>query len=315
MILKGDFLMMYNLNGPYARELQEMSEVMELVNYRPRTAEAYLYAISLCSEWFANEYHISIDQATVPQLREYLLYLKRPVDKGGRGFMPRSINISNCAIKKYFQYVLHRPLNKEDLPTMRVDVPLPKVPSKKQMAFLLNGTSNLKHRLLLSLTYGCALRSCEVISLRFGDISFSGNFVTIRSEISKNRCEETVELPRNLKPLLEVYYFEKCRGATPDDWVFPGQKPGTHISKGTPGRVLKKRLAELGWCSYGYTFHSLRHAHALHYYLAGADIYQVQVRLRHRRINSTTIYVRMAGTLQERRRIENPFDDPAFRTR
>lgn len=304
---------MYDLNGPYADELREMSEVIELINYRPRTAESYLYSISLCSAWLDQNYHISIDQATIPQLREFLLYLKRPVEQGGRGFKPRTVNISNCAIKRYSQYVLHRPISREELPTMRVDIPLPKVPSKKQMVVLINGTGNLKHRTLLAVTYGCALRMCEVISLRFGDISFSGSLVTIRAEFSKNRCEETVELPQNLKPLLRQYYLECCRGAKPDDWLFPGQKPGTHISKGTPGRVLKKRLAELGWLSYGYSFHCLRHAHALHYYLAGADIYQVQIRLRHKRITSTTIYVRLAGTLQERRTIENPFDDPDFK--
>ena len=113
--------------------------------------------------------------------------------------------------------------------------------------------------------------------------------------------------------MLLDYYCLCMRGAKPDDWLFPGQKAGKHISKGTPGRVIRKRLEELGWASRGYTFHSLRHAHALRYYLSGADIYQVQVRLRHRMVSSTTIYVRLAGRLQERRNIENPFDDPAFK--
>lgn len=195
---------------------------------------------------------------------------------------------------------------------MRVDNPLPRVPSQKEAATLIMGTRNLKHRLMLAMAYGCALRMTEVITLRFGDISFSRSLVTIRAENSKNRCEETVELPDNLKKIILDYYRRCMRGAKPDDWLFPGQKAGTHISKGTPGRVIRKRLGELGWASRGYTFHSLRHAHALRYYLSGADIYQVQVRLRHRMVSSTTIYVRLAGRLQERRNIENPFDDPAF---
>lgn len=305
--------MLYDLNGPFADELQKMAAAVELIGYRPRTADSYLYAISLCCEWLSNTYHISIDNASVDQLRAHLLYLRRPVSEGGRGFKPRSVNISNCAIKRYFQYALRKPLDKYALPTMRVDSPIPKVPSKKEMAVLLGGTANLKHRAILAVAYGCALRLTEVISLRFGDISFSGNRITIRAEISKNRCEETVELPENLKSLLRLYYFQCCRGAKPDDWLFPGRKSGTHITKGSAQRILQHRLEDLGWLTRGYTFHSLRHAHALHYYLAGADIYQVQVRLRHKRISSTTIYVRLAGTLQERNRVENPFDDPCFK--
>lgn len=305
---------MYDLQGAYARELQEMSDILELINYRPRTADSYLYAISLCCQWLDQTYHISINDASAAQLRAHLIYLHRPVSEGGRGFRPRSVNISNCAIRRYFQFVLQKPLDRMELPLMKVDHPLPKVPSKADTATLIMGTKNLKHRMILAIAYACALRMSEVITLRFSDISFSAGLLTVRAEFSKNRCEETVELPADLRPMFLDYYRQFRRGASPDDWVFAGRKPGTHISKGVPGRILKKRLAELGWLSRGYSFHSLRHAHALHYYLAGADIYQVQIRLRHRQISSTTVYVRLAGKLQERSRIENPFNDPRFQS-
>lgn len=51
-----------------------------------------------------------------------------------------------------------------------------------------------------------------------------------------------------------------------------------------------------------------RHAQALHYYQSGADLFQVQQRLRHRTITSTLIYVQLDAKLKERRHIENPFD-------
>ena len=76
--------------------------------------------------------------------------------------------------------------------------------------------------------------------------------------------------------------------------------------------MFKKRLHELGWDERGYSFHSLRHAHALHYYQSGADLFQVQQRLRHRSISSTLIYVQLDARLKERKHIENPFDDPDF---
>lgn len=299
----------------YAEDLKEISEILEIINFRPRTIESYLSALCDVASWLDFNYHIPLKEITLSLVRSFIVYLKKPVEDGGRGMKPRSINIYIAAIRRYFQTVLRTPLSKEELPSMRVDHALPKVPSKKEVIQIIMGTKNLKHRAMLALAYGCALRLSEVITLRFGDISFNNHTLTIRAENSKSRCEDVVELSDNLIPILKAYYYDYCALSRPtqEDWLFSGQKAGTHLSKGTPDRVLRSRLEELGWSYRGYSFHSLRHAHALHYYLAGADIYQVQLRLRHKNIASTEIYIRLAGKLPERRNIENPFDDPGFK--
>ena len=306
--------MPYNYEKLISEQFNEFQNALELINHRRSTVDVYLSSVSECAQWLHDQFNISIEDASVSNLRAFLLHLYTPVSEGGRGLMPRTVNVYNCAIKKYFAYVVRKELTRWDLPTMRIDHKLPHVPSRKDTATLIMGTTNPKHRILLMVAYGCALRLGEVVSLRFSDISFSQNVIVIRAENSKNRCEETVDLPANLKDALLKYFYACCRGASPEDWLFPGQKPGTHICKGTAERILHKRIGELGWESRGYTFHSLRHAHALHYYLAGADIYQVQIRLRHNGITATIIYIRLAGKLRERRDIANPFDDPAFKS-
>ena len=296
-------------------DLKEFSDILEIINYRPRTVESYFSSICELTTWLESNYNIPLKEITLQQVRSYVAYLKRPVEEGGRGLKPRSINVYIAAIRKYFQTVLRTPLSKADLPSMKVDHTLPSVPTKQELVKIIMGTKNLKHRAILALAYGCALRLTEVITLRCGDISFPRHTVTIRAENSKSRFEEVIELPDNLIAIITEYYNSHCRHLhlTRQDWLFPGQKAGTHLSKGTPDRVLRSRLKELGLSQCGYSFHSLRHAHALHYYLAGADIYQVQLRLRHKSIASTEIYIRLAGRLQERRNIENPFDDPGFK--
>ena len=122
--------MSINYDKNYEEQLREMSDILELINYRPRTIESYLRSISECCEWLGSTFGISIDEATVSQLRSFLAYLHRPASDGGREFKPRSVNIYNCAIKKYFRYVLRKDLSNRDLPTMRVDNPLPRVPSQ-----------------------------------------------------------------------------------------------------------------------------------------------------------------------------------------
>ena len=300
--------MKYTQSQKYTSELKQISDVLELINYRRRTIESYLQAIYECCTWLEDTYHIHIDDATVLQLRAFLLYLKRDKKEGGRGYAPRSVNLYTCAIKKYSRFVLRKPLSNDDLPLCRIDIQLPKVPSKPEIRKLIFGTENLKHQAVLAIAYGAALRITETATLRWGDISFSRNTITIREEVSKNRYAGVIELPQHLKHIIFRYLTECGPVAVPSDWVFPGQHKGTHINKNSLSQVLKKRLHELGWEERGYTFHSLRHAHALHYYQAGADLFQVQQRLRHRSISSTLIYVRLDARLKERPHFDNPFD-------
>lgn len=305
--------MKYTQSQLYKQELQGISDVLELINYRPRTIKVYLQSIFECCAWLQESYAVSLDDASVPQLRAFLLHLKRAKTDGGLGYAPRSVNVYNCALKKYFRFVLRRPLTNDDLPLCKVDHPLPKVPSKKDVFTLIFGEKHLKHRAELAVAYGAALRLCEVATLRFRDISFSEGTVTISEEVSKSRYAGKVELSARLKKILYQYWKECCPRAKPDDWLFAGQRPGSHISTESLRSVFRNRIRELGWEGRGYTFHSLRHAHALHYYQAGADLFQVQQRLRHRSITSTLIYIRLDARLKERRAVENPLDDPAFK--
>ena len=304
--------MKYTESPLYNTELQTMSDFLELINYRPSTIDGYLKSIFECCCWMKEMYGISLNNADVLHLRAFLLHLKRSKADGGKGLAPRSVNVYNCALKKYFRYVLRRPLSNDELPMCRVDHPLPKVPSKKDAMNLIIGTRNLKHKAELAAAYGAALRIGEVSTLRFRDISFTDGIISIPEDVSKSRYAGKVELPERLRKILFAYWKECCHGARPDDWLFPGQKAGTHVSTGTLAKVFMNRIRELGWESRGYTFHSLRHAHALHYYQAGADLFQVQQRLRHRSITSTLIYVQLDAKLRERRHVENPFDDPAY---
>ena len=304
--------MKYTTSSLFRPELQAISDVLELINYRPSTIDNYLQSIFDCCLWLDDIYGIPLCNAQVEHLRAFLLHLIRSEDKGGMGYAPRTVNIYNCALKKYFRFVLHKSLTNDDIPLCKVDHTLPKVPSKKDVMTLILDTKNLKHKAELASAYGAALRLGEVVCLHFRDISFSDSTITISEDVSKSRYAGKVELPVRLKKILFRYWKECCPNAKPDDWLFPGKKAGSHISKGTVSKVFHDRLMELGWEDLGYTFHSLRHAHALHYYQAGADLFQVQQRLRHRSINSTLIYVQLDAKLRERKNIENPFDDPAY---
>ena len=98
--------MKYTNSTLYKSELQSISDVLELINYRPRTIDSYLQSIFECCTWLQDTYNISLNDADVSHLRAFLLHLIRSKDDGGLGYAPRSVNIYNCALKKYFRFVL-----------------------------------------------------------------------------------------------------------------------------------------------------------------------------------------------------------------
>lgn len=299
--------MSFTIPEYFKEDILEFSDCLELINYRQGTIDSYLKSIIVCMEWLKESYGISLSEANTKQLRRFLLHLKKD-----RELAPRTINIYNCSIKRYFAYVLQRPLLETELPAMRVDRKLPSVPSKEDTFLIIKGTRNPKYRMIFSLTFACALRIGEVVSLRYSDIDLKAGTLHIRESASKNRSEGYVDLPERIRPLWEEYkasYGNECTG---EDYIFPGQKQGEHISKSSVAAVLKKRLTELGLQDRGYSMHSFRHAAALFYYQAGADLFQVKTFLRHKSISATLVYVELDGKLKERRHIENPFDDPCF---
>ena len=186
--------MKYTQSPLYREELQAIRDVLELINYRPRTIDSYLQSVFECCLWLEASYDICLNDADVPHLRTFLLHLKRNKEDGGLGYAPRSVNIYNCALKKYFRFVLRRPLTNDDLPLCRVDHPLPKVPSKPDVMTIIIGTKNIRHMAALAVAYGAALRLSDVAALRFGDISFTDGIVTISEDVSKSRYAGKVEL-------------------------------------------------------------------------------------------------------------------------
>lgn len=303
----------YTESTCYVTELERMSAILTLLNLRDSTKQGYMQTLFEVCRYLEEKYHISIDDADYLQLRDFLAWLHKPVSEGGRGLKPRTVNVYNCSIKKYFQLVLMKPLSNDQLPTMKIDYELPKVPSREEVYKLITSTKDIRNRLIFALGFGCALRLNEVLTLRFEDISLKGLQVTIRAENSKNRREGRVELPVKLVPLLKDYYYQRRYKAQPNEYLFPGRNPGSHLTDGTVQRHFKEQLEKLGWADRGYHFHSLRHAHALFYYQDGADLFQVQQRLRHNCIASTMVYVQLDTELQKKQSVINPFDRQDFR--
>ena len=68
---------------------------------------------------------------------------------------------------------------------------------------MIEKTTNIKHKLIIKLLYGCGLRLSEAIGLKKEDIYFQEGLIHIK--LAKGRKERFVKLPDSLREELQNY--------------------------------------------------------------------------------------------------------------
>lgn len=96
-------------------------------------------------------------------------------------------------------------------------------------------------------------------------------------------------LPETFRSLLK----NLSQQFAPDDYVFPGEKPGRYLSPQTVRRAMARAIRLAGIAKRA-TPHSLRHGFACHLLEDGTNIRFIQQFLGHVRLETTTIYTRVA---------------------
>ncbi len=108
-------------------------------------------------------------------------------------------------------------------------------------------------------------------------------------------------LPDSLAPLL-VRLVEM---SDQNGFLFPGQKKGRYLSPRSAQRAMERAVAISG-IQKAATCHSLRHAFATHLLENGTDVRFIQKLLGHERLETTTIYAKVAIVKQEQ--VQSPID-------
>jgi integrase/recombinase XerD len=240
-----------------------------------------------------------VEEMTHEDIQQYILYLKRE-----KGLSAGTINNYISAIKFFYTYVLEREWNPIKVPRMKRTQKFPVVPSREEVLLLINSTTNLKHKTLLLLIYGSGLRVSEVAKLQIKDIC--SKTMRIRVENAKHNTNRYTILSQTALEVLRQYfktYFTK--NYKPNDWLFPGQKPGEHISVKTIKNTLIKLRDNLNLDPV-ISAHTLRHCFSTHSLENGVDPVYIQQMLGHKSLKTTLTYLHM--TSKSLMGIKSPLD-------
>lgn len=163
---------------------------------------------------------------------------------------------------------------------------LPGVFSLNEVQRILESTSNLKHRTLLTLVYSAGLRVSEVASLKVTDLDFHRGVVLVRSGKGK---KDRLTIFSDSARALCVEYLKVER---PGRWLFEGTNGGPmHIRSIEKIFQVARKRANV---EKDVPIHGLRHAFATHLLEQGIDLRYIQQLLGHASTRTTQVYTHVS---------------------
>ena len=259
---------------------QRMLEDLHIRNYSPSTVRCYVRSVAE----FAKHFKKSPEHLGPEEIRKWQLYLRDE----------KKLKLSSyiqavCALRFFYRNTLNRKIDIDRIPLPRYETKLPVILSKEEAKALLEAPRRLDQRAILATLYGAGLRVSEVTNLKVSDLDRKRRVINVRG--GKGHKDRQVMLPDSLREVLVAWW----RRARPAEWLFPGEKPGRHLSRETVFRTCKD-AAQLAGINKNVHPHSLRHAFATHLLDDGVSLPVIQVLLGHLNLKTTARYLHVSDT-------------------
>jgi integrase/recombinase XerD len=279
---------------PSSEILHRVRDALTVRGYSPRTRKVYLGHLRR----FLVRCGGGAPRLPEDPAREGEAYILELIE--GRGISRSYQNQVVSAIRFLCESVLGQPKMALRIPRPRKEQHLPAVLSPDEVARLLRKTRNPKHRALLMLLYSAGLRVGEVVRLTPPDLDVERGLVRVRQ--GKGGKDRYTLLARRAVEAVKLY-----RDAYPTGrWLFPGDRPGRHLTTRSVQRIVKNAAAAAG-IEKNVTAHTLRHSFATHLLEGGTNLRVIQDLLGHQSARTTQVYTHVAQSMIES--VRSPLDN------
>ncbi|MDP2207692.1 MAG: tyrosine-type recombinase/integrase [Bacteroidota bacterium] len=256
------------INQEVLDDLTEMRKLMRLKNYSNKTIKSYTSCIRAFFQFYHNCNPIELSAV---EIKSYLLYL---IEK--KNCTSGTINQYINALRFLYVEVYKVPFVIGEIPRPRKESKLPDVFNEEEVLNLFESVKNLKHRVMLMMTYASGLRVNELVNLRIEDIDVQRQSIHIRA--GKGMKDRYVPLAETIIKPLHIYWQAYNLGVR--GWLFPGGKPGYHLSIRSIQAVFERAIQSARITKH-VSMHTLRHSYATHSNERGYDIRHLQKLLGH----------------------------------
>jgi integrase/recombinase XerD len=263
---------------------QEINLYFELKGTPESSKESYLRRMNAFIDFIQGQQR-SLEEITVSDIQQYILFLKNK-----KQLSAGSINNYISAIKFFYTHVLDKEWNPRKIPRMKRVIKFPVIPSKQEVLEIINATTNIKHKAILSLMYGSGLRVSEVAKLKISDIC--SQTMLVRVDNAKHNMNRNTILSHAALIVLRQYFraYFSLTNYKPDDWLFPGQNQNEPINVKSIKNTLIKLRNQLH-LNINISAHTLRRCFATHALEDGVELVFIQQMLGHKRLETTIRYL------------------------
>ena len=251
---------------------------LQLSGATPRTQKTYLREAGNLAKYFNR----SPAELGEDQLKEYMLYLMKQ-----RHLSEGTFRFYVAALKFLYRTTLKREWAVENIRYPRAKRKLPVVLDLSEVESLFAVTPNLKHKVILMITYSSGLRASETARLKITDIDSKRMMVRIGQ--GKGGKDRYSILSQTTLEHLRQYW----RKYHPTEWLFNGARKNAPLSTNSIQQLFYKAKKRAGITKPA-SVHTLRHSFATHLIEAGTSLHHVQLLLGHRSPTTTTVYLHVS---------------------
>jgi len=204
--------------------IDKLKRELEIRNFSKKTVSSYIYSVEKFLGYSKTKGR-ALDEDCVKDYVQGLLKHQNP----------SSVSRNLSAVKFFFETVLKQKIS---LPNPKKNKTIPVILTAEEARKLIEATSNIKHRLIVKLLYGCGLRVSELVNLRKKDFNFEESLISIK--LSKWRKDRFVKIPDSIKNELKNYYELNI-----EDIFFPSPRGGK-LTTAAIQKIIKTSAKKAG---------------------------------------------------------------------
>lgn len=262
--------------------LIKLKREIEIRNFSKKTLKSYLGSAARFLNFLEDR---------SPSTEEVKRYIQIRIKK----YNPSTISHEIFAIQFLFESVLGE---KIFIPKPKKNKTIPEILTPEEIKKMIDSTTNIKHKLILKILYGCGLRVSEIVELKKEDINFKEKLIHIK--LAKGKKDRFVKIPTSA-----AYELENYANILSDKIFFPSNRGGK-LTTATIQAIVETaaKKAEIKKEVYP---HLLRHSFATHLLENGTDLRIIQKLLGHADIKTTQIYTQISQA--NIKNIKSPLDN------